>query len=236
MKWLFVAVVALSAAGLLSAWFCYGETPATSWDSPKMASLQRQWESIEAELDKHPQDQEWWENVKLKEHALLKKSLTVPEMRHLAATCGAVPMGVEDLDDFHWSVIVYIAVAFMENGDREGLVTLFSRRFPESLWPEEATARRLIRFSNKAMKDPVLVLGEAYSRCKDHDVRRKLAKTVRCEFEHLPVTASSDDAQFVSNAMQWYEKNKAHLRPRDSYTPGHPYTSFQDDREEPRKR
>jgi hypothetical protein len=124
----------------------------------------------------------------------------------------------------------------MDEGDREGLVNLFSTRFPESLGPELGTAGCLIRSANKAMKDPVLVLGEAYSRCKDPDVRRKLAKSVRCEFEDLAAPDPSDDAQFVSNAMQWYEKNKAHLRPRDSYTPGHPYTAFQDDREEPRKK
>ena len=63
---------------------------------------------------------------------------------------------------------------------------------------------------NKELKDPILILGEAYARCKDTRDRKVIATAVRHAFMALGVKGK-DDAEFVKNAMQWYSQNKDRL-------------------------
>jgi len=62
----------------------------------------------------------------------------------------------------------------------------------------------------KKLKDPILVLGEAFSKCKVPEVRHDIAGAVRRGFAGHGIRGK-DDAEYVANAMQWYEKEKDHL-------------------------
>jgi hypothetical protein len=158
---------------------------------------------------------------------LLRKTLSGGDMRRLAATCGTLPTDEKNPNAFEVNVLPYMVAAFIEAGDREGLVTLLSNRFVEYIGPELSTARYLLRCPKRALKDPILVLGEAYSRSKAPEVRLQIAQVVRRGFDGDGI-AAKDDAEFVANAMQWYQMNKSHLTPRDPARFGKSF--FEDDR------
>jgi hypothetical protein len=61
-----------------------------------------------------------------------------------------------------------------------------------------------------------LVLGEAFSKCKAPEVRHDLAGAVRRAFIGQGIRGK-DDAESVTNAMQWYEKEKNHLTVNGQY-------------------
>jgi uncharacterized protein (TIGR03067 family) len=66
------------------------------------------------------------------------------------------------------------------------------------------------------MKDPILILGEAYSRCTIPEVRHDIAAAVRRGFRGLGIHGK-DDAEFIANAMKWYEQEKEHLVVNDGF-------------------
>ena len=111
---------------------------------------------------------------------------------------------------FEFEALRYMVRAFASSGDREGLVTLLSRRFPsETISPDELIEFYLAYWGNKTLKDPILVLGEAYSECRIPEARRKIVAAVRRSFTGSGIRGR-DDAEFVKNSMQWYER-KGHL-------------------------
>ena len=63
-------------------------------------------------------------------------------------------------------VLHYMVTAFVDSGDREGLVTLLSTRFRDRIyseWIEEYLMRD--GEGRNTLKYPILILGDAYSRC-----------------------------------------------------------------------
>jgi hypothetical protein len=64
--------------------------------------------------------------------------------------------------------------------------------------------------THESIRDPILILGDAYSKCQVPEVRREIADAVRRGFTNLGVRGK-DDAQFVKNAMQFYEQQKEQL-------------------------
>jgi hypothetical protein len=202
--------------------------PVTSWDSPRMLALKDEWNKL---LKNPPPELPASKNDKLgeMEREILDK-LSVEEMRHLATTCGTLPPHQRDPNAYEANVLQWMVVTFIKNGDRESLVTLLSTRFQEYVGPETYTSRYLLFCPQKALRDPILVLGEAYSRSKVPEARKEIAGVVRRGFDGFNISGK-DDAEFVKNAMQWYEKNKTHLFPRRFGTASHPDKLFQDDRE-----
>ncbi|MGO8688442.1 MAG: hypothetical protein ACLQLG_02320, partial [Thermoguttaceae bacterium] len=65
-------------------------------------------------------------------------------------------------------------------------------------------------FGRETLKDPILILGEAYAQCRIPKVRRTIANAVRRDFSGSGVRGK-DDAEFVKNARRWYEEEKEHL-------------------------
>ena len=110
---------------------------------------------------------------------------------------------------FRKDVLDYMVKVFVEYGDRENLVKELSTRFPAYIH-EEYYWSDAWWFGKEGVKDPVLVLGEAYARCKIPKVRREIASAVRRGFIPSGVTGEHD-AEFVDNAMRWYKKEKDHL-------------------------
>jgi hypothetical protein len=106
---------------------------------------------------------------------------------------------------------------FVTSGDRESLVTMLSRRFPPNNGSSNTeTEVFLIRYGVR-LGDPILILGEAYSKCQIPDVRTQIAAVVRHAFVGSGIQGA-DDRAFVANAMRWYQENKANLIFNVDYT------------------
>ena len=152
--------------------------------------------------------------------AVLERSLSKGDMRRLAATCDMVPLRPREQSEFQWEVLCYMIRAFVESGDREGLSHCFAAFSQRNDFADRAHRVYLAYWGNKGLKDPVLVLSEAYSRCRIPETRREIANAVRRSFTGSGIRGK-DDAEFVRNAMQWYEKEKPYLtlNERHAYAP-----------------
>lgn len=204
--------------------------PITSWNSPRLLAAKQEWDALLKSPPKEPGVSKNNKLIKMQQQ-ILGKTLSREDMRNLATTSRELPDHEGDPNAFEVEVLSYIAARFIETGDREGLVTLLSNRFVEYIGPNLSTTRYLLRCPQRALKDPILVLGEAYSRSKAPEVKTQIAQVVRRGFDGCDI-AGKDDDEFVVNAMQWYEKNKNHLVPRDPARFG---KSFFEDNRTPKK-
>jgi hypothetical protein len=178
-----------------------------SWGSPRILALER----------------------RLKAEGVMSQGFSRQELHDLAASCATMPVNEEDWTDFASLLIRQMFYGFLSSGDREGLVTLLSGRCPREIAHAYDVEYYLVD-EGKKLKDPILVLGEAYAKCKVPEVRGEIAAAVRRAFWGSGVrgknkdetVAKSDwfkkpkyrgeeDDQYVKNAMQWYERNKDQL-------------------------
>ena len=148
--------------------------------------------------------------------AVLKKQLSHQDMGVLAATCGTLAVDEDHRSNFERSVIEAMLDAFATSGDRRNLVTLLSTRCPShcGFWDVEDC---LVRIGEKKLEHPVLILGEAYSRCQVPEVRKVIASAVRRALKGFGIRGN-DDAEFVQRAMAWYEQEKAQLAFNPEYS------------------
>lgn len=183
-----------------------------SWDSPKVLSLEHL-----------PKGKELSQ--------ALEERFTQNQLRELAASCVTMPTSVVDRTPFAEFLLVTLMFAFLKSADRDGLVTLLSTRCPHlvrCIGGPLHVEYCLVTAGNR-LQHPILVLGEAYAKCRVPEVRQELAAAVRRGFIGLGVQGK-DDAELVRNAMKWYvEKkdrvkvnsfyswNSAHFPPHDCY-------------------
>ena len=119
----------------------------------------------------------------------------------LAASCDKLPARVEKWG-FTRDVLAFLGTSLADCGDRERLVALLSKRCPNRIhWPENVEFYLAVRA--KRLRDPILILGEAYSKSQVPETRHALAAAVRRGFVDLGIRGK-DDAEYVKNAMQWY--------------------------------
>jgi hypothetical protein len=205
----------------LSALSGCGAEPITSWDSPRLAKVQREWESLRDAAKKLPEKEgvrkygSKYERLGEMLHDIVQKQLSHEEMRQLAASCGSLPIREKDRSDFVNAVLSGMAYKFVTSGDRDTLVKFLSIRCLVRAAPNCDIEYFVLVYGDK-LKDPITVLGEAFSKCKTLEVRRQLADSVRRAFRGHEIRGK-DDADFVTKAMQWYEQNKDHLRFNDMY-------------------
>jgi uncharacterized protein (TIGR03067 family) len=182
-----------------------------SWDSPKMQEIEKEWHSLWDAYDKNPEmipgdnGITRYINVVKIVHNLLGRRLSDKELRQLVAACDTLPADIENAG-FVRDALAFMVKSFADSEDRESLVTLLSRRCPCHV-DERGTIECVLAFDAKRLKDPILILGEAYAKCQVSETRRALAAAVRRGFAGLGIRGK-DDADFVKNAMQWYEKEK----------------------------
>ena len=163
-----VGAVFLGAVTISLGMFLCPKEPITAWDSPRMLVLKDKWDR----LLKTPSSTWGDKNDNLIENRdELLDNLSLEDMRHLAATCGALPVRQRDPNAFQVHVLQRIVVCFIKAGDRNSLVTLLSTRYPIYVGPEMTTTYFLVHFSRNRLKDPILIFGEAYFRCKVPEVR-----------------------------------------------------------------
>ncbi|MDR3635853.1 MAG: hypothetical protein P4L84_18770 [Isosphaeraceae bacterium] len=112
-------------------------------------------------------------------------------------------------------LLAFMVKTFVQTGDRERLVDVLSKRCPSLIdWPE--TIEYWLAFRGWKMREPMLILGEAYARSRAPKTRRALAASIRRSFAGLGIRGK-DDAEFVGNAMRWYQQEKGHLIVNETY-------------------
>jgi len=200
---------------------CVNTDPITSWDHPRLRKVQEEWESLceTARNTPQPERAEKYGSKldKLNEmlYRILKSNFYYGDLRRLTDTCGTLPVCTRDRSKFVNAVLSYIERTFIESGDRDNLVRLLSTRCQLRVCGY-FDIEFYLAFHGKKLKDPILVLGEAFSRCEVPEVRQRLAVAVRRGFVGLGIQGK-DDAEYVKNAMQWYEKEKSHVTVNEMY-------------------
>jgi hypothetical protein len=205
----------LTCVAIVAVGGCAAKEHITSWDCPKMREVQKEWELLfdtaEKTRGQEHKDKYGGKNEKLYDmlDRILKSNLSYDDLRNLTATCGTLPVRAEDRSEFAKAVLAYMERTFIDSGDRDNLVTLLSTRCQLRICGYE-DIEFYLAFWGKKLKDPILVLGEAFSKCKEPAVRHDLAGAVRRGFVGQGIRGK-DDAEYVTNAMQWYEKEKNDL-------------------------
>jgi uncharacterized protein (TIGR03067 family) len=198
------------------------EIPATpeeeqiTWDSPKMREVERQWQSLEdtyseasEKIPGDPGKNKYEELQTLIDH-LLRKQLSDRELRQLAGSVKAKPNQV-----FVDRVVEFMVRVFADSGDRESLVTLLSAQCPGRVG-FDITIELYLTHWGRGLKDPILILSEAYAKSQVAATRHDLANAIRRSFAGQGIRGK-DDAEYIENAMQWYEKEKDNLVVNPNY-------------------
>ena len=185
---------------------CRAKEPITSWDSPRLLEVQKEWDSI-ARIE--TQDKSVYDALQKKQLRILESNLSYDALLNLTATCETLPVRAKDRNHFTNEVLAYMEWTFIDSGDRDNLVKLLSTRCQLHIAGYE-DIEFCLALRGKKLKDPILVLGEAFSKCKVPEVRHDLAGAVRRGFAGHGIRGK-DDAEYVANAMQWYENEKNHL-------------------------
>jgi hypothetical protein len=200
---------------------CRARDPITSWHSPRLLKAQKEWESLK-DTAARTSGKEAVEKYGLKNEKLdamlrdlIGDQVSEADARRLATSCSEIPVRPEDRSAFTTAVLAHIVSVFVASGDRDNLVKLLSTRFVPRLGGY-ATIEWYVAFFGKKLKDPIMILGEAYSKCQIPSMRHDIASAVRRGFTDLGVPGK-DDADFVKNAMRWYEKEKDSLVPNVRY-------------------
>ncbi len=175
---------------------------AMTWDSTELARIKQTWIERKARLSALPPMQAYGEEIGLLGD-VLGESLSEKQLGEVASSCKTMPL---KRGGFHNTLLEALVVACVYRGYRDNLVTLLSIRFPERIGVNEDVEYFIVVCGTK-LKDPVLVLGEAYDKCQVPDVRRAIAAAVRRAFIGSGIRGT-DDAEFVRNAMRWYAQNK----------------------------
>ena len=102
-----------------------------------------------------------------------------------------IPVSPKDRNAFTNAVLEHIVALFVGSGDRDRLVSLLSVRFVPRLG-YHATIEWYLAIFGKKLKDPISVLGEAYSKCQARAVRHDTASALRRGFTDLGVRGKDE--------------------------------------------
>jgi hypothetical protein len=225
-RWRDILRAALLIALLITQHGCEGNKagpastgPALTWNSPKMRDIEKEWHALWEACKAKPKDHDKFVDGRdmMLTNRLLRTRLSHVELRQLAATSDSLPIVAHDKDrgPFVNDVLQFMVRSFVKVADRESLVELLSKRCPSQVnwsWNIEYC----LVYRGWRLKDPILVLGEAYSKCQVPETRHTLAAAVRRGFAGLGIHRK-DEAEFVSNAMSWYEEHKGGLVANERY-------------------
>ena len=168
--------------------------------------IEKEWQRLWEGDDKDPK----FGSVVIAVDRLFRKRLSGRSLRQLAASAEKAPIPMLDRSaSFATGVLEYMVEALVESGDRESLVELLSKRCPSRIgW--RSSIEYCVAYSGWRFKDPIRILGEVHSKCQVPETCHALAASVRRGFAGLGIQGK-DDAEFVSNAMRWYTKEKGGL-------------------------
>jgi hypothetical protein len=196
---------------------CEGSPPreedtVTSWDSPKVLKVKKEWIALWEMYVKTPKKlpgRHPYDTVTEMQEKLLRNSLSDADMRNLAATCGSLPIRFRDWGEFERATMEFAVDVFLYSGDRGSLVRLFSTRFPLRVGTF-TIEEYLASFGRGRLADPILVLAEAYSRSRIPETRAYIAAAMRRAFGGVGRQGISD-ADFVKDSVEWYRKEENRL-------------------------
>ncbi len=198
-----------------------GQESHITWDSPKMLEIKREWDSLWDRYMKSPDllsgaKKPWdihGELVRM-QGDLLRKRLSDSDVRQLALDSESLPVHWRDWSNSDRAVVEFMLDVLVYSRDRDRLLTLLSTRFPlcKGKWPIEQYLARQVKLNN-----PILILGEAFAKCRVPEVRHDIAAAVRRAFGGFGIIGK-DDEEYVANAMQWYDKNKQQLTINTGYS------------------
>ncbi len=194
---------------------------ALTWNSSKMSALEKEWKLLWDSYEKGPggvpanDSKIRYGNTVMSVERLFRKRLSKHDLRQLAATSEMVPIQVDEHSRFTNDLLAFMVKAFVKLGDRASLVYLLSKRCPDRIYIFE-NIEYFLAHRGTRLKDPILILGEAYSQCQVPETRHTLAAALRRSFAGHGVPGN-DDAEFVSNAMRWYNKEKGRLTVNQNY-------------------
>lgn len=194
---------------------CQEDPPIESWHSPRMSAIKKEWDALDRSFSSKSTD-EYAEHLKSLD-AILRKHLSNRDLRYLVATSGSLPIHAKDRSDFVNAVLKYMTETYLLAGNRDELVMLLSTRFPDQIFWEKPIEYAVVTgHGSGRLKEPILMFGEAYAKCRDPDTKHHLAVVVRRAFIGSGIRGT-DDAEFITNAMHWYEKEKDHLTVANYY-------------------
>jgi hypothetical protein len=139
----------------------------------------------------------------------------------------------EKRSDFMDTLLVALVRSFAEEGQRDDLVALLSAQVVDGWGGYFELEWYLASREGKKLKDPILVLGDAYAKSRTPEVAKDLAKVIRRAFKGLDIPGK-DDAEYANAAMRWYAANRDHLVVNPKYVQnslnaalfGRPYRLF----------
>jgi uncharacterized protein (TIGR03067 family) len=183
-----------------------------AWGSPTMGVVEKGWDAL-GRLGS-PDKVEYVRAMYL-QREFLRRCLSDEDLHQLAGSCASLPARFEDRSRFTNDVLALMVKVYVHSGDWDGLTSLLSTRCPRYLDMWDSIQLYLAQHG-RGGKHPVLVLGDAYSKCGVPGVRRDLAVALRRAFAGCGITGK-DDADFVKNAMLWYNEEKDRLVVNDAY-------------------
>jgi hypothetical protein len=187
-----------------------------TWDCADVRAIEETWKATGVALEKLPPPRRVskggaYRLLEILLWEIMKEHFSASELRELAVSCATMPA---DSSSFHESLIRTMLCIFVGSHDREGIVTLLSVHCP---WRVGfSNLEDYLAYSKDLIKDPILVLGEAFAKAKDEWTRARLAAAVRRAFIGSGIRGK-DDPEFVNNAMRWYERNKEKLTINHQY-------------------
>jgi hypothetical protein len=194
-----------------------------SWHSPRVLDVQKKWEKLYKDSLGQHSTKESAGVLKSMLDDILKRELSEKDLRDLAGACGELPIREQDRAAFANAVLERILVVLVNSGDRDDLVALLSTRFLNRLggFGEIEGFLSLFPEMKKTIKYPIVVLGDAYAKCKSPEVRHDIASAIRRGFSTMRIPdlkpAGVSDADYLSIAMKWYGIHKDELVPNIAY-------------------
>jgi hypothetical protein len=178
-----------------------------------MRRIEKEWQSLCNDYEPTT-TQDAYDKMLKARHILLGNKLSHDDFQQLAATASTLPVRGIDRSEFTNDVIEYMTIRFIDLGDRESLVKLLSTRCIDRVYYSSIEHYLVLR--GKKLKDPILIIGDAFSQCTDPEIRHHLALIVRRSFAGSMIHGK-DDADFVKNAMEWYKTLKDSLNINERY-------------------
>jgi hypothetical protein len=171
-----------------------------------MQEIKKLWDSI----FQHARGTDDYIELEEKQWQVLENNLSNDDIRCLITSGGTLAPDAGNRGQFVEAVVEFMVATLVKSGDRSNLVKLLSTVCPVYVGAHETVEFYLVMYGSK-LSDPILILGDAYFQCQRPRVREYLAVAVHRVFVGHKIPGK-DDADYVRNAMNWYEQEKSHLK------------------------
>ena len=138
----------------------------------------------------------------------LTKEYSKTQLRQLAASFNSAPAKRDGWTTHQLILRDSLLYVLFDDGDREGVVIFLSVQCFQEVWYKNDIEGLLVGCKN--LKDPILILGDAYDKSRRPETRCDIAGALRRGLRTQSI-GGRDDAEFVKNAMAWYRLHRGEL-------------------------